>query len=183
MEKSDVSYSVFQDWQANRGNIKARFVLTLFRLATLIRSNIVLVIFFFWYLLFYRFFVEWVLGIELPWSLKAGRGLMLDHGQALVVNGEARLGRNVLLRHSTTIGNKQLPNGGHSACPRIGNNVDIGAQVCIIGDIEIGDNVKIGVGSIVVKSIPSNCVVVGNPARIIKENVPGTEKATESERR
>jgi putative colanic acid biosynthesis acetyltransferase WcaB len=80
------------------------------------------------------------------------------------------LGKNVHLRHSTTIGSKQLASGGHSACPRIGNNVDIGAQVCIIGNIEIGNNVIIGVGSIVVKSIPANCVVVGNLARIIKDN-------------
>ena len=170
MDDFTVSYSVFQDWRANRGNIKAQFVLALFRLATLIRSNKLLIILFFWYLLFYRFFVEWVLGIELPWSLKAGKGLVVDHGQALVVNGESRLGRNVHLRHSTTIGSKQLTSGGHSACPRIGNNVDIGAQVCIIGNIEIGNNVIIGVGSIVVKSIPANCVVVGNPARIIKDN-------------
>ena len=170
MDDFTVSYSVFQDWRANRGNIKAQFVLALFRLATLIRSNKLLIILFFWYLIFYRFFVEWVLGIELPWSLKAGKGLVVDHGQALVVNGESRLGRNVHLRHSTTIGSKQLASGGHSACPRIGNNVDIGAQVCIIGNIEIGNNVIIGVGSIVVKSIPANCVVVGNPARIIKDN-------------
>ena len=170
MDDFTVSYSVFQDWRANRGNIKAQFVLALFRLATLIRSNKLLIILFFWYLIFYRFFVEWVLGIELPWSLKAGKGLVVDHGQALVVNGESRLGKNVHLRHSTTIGSKQLATGGHSACPRIGNNVDIGAQVCIIGNIEIGNNVIIGVGSIVVKSIPANCVVVGNPARIIKDN-------------
>ena len=175
METSDLNYRVFQDWRANRGNIKAQFVLALFRLATLIRSNKLLVVLFFWYLLFYRFFVEWVLGIELPWSLKAGSNLMLDHGQALVINGEARLGRNVHVRHSTTIGSKQLATGGHSACPRIGNNVDIGANVCIIGDIDIGDNVKIGVGSIVVKSIPPNCVVVGNPARVIKMNPPDSQ--------
>ena len=183
MEASDISYSVFQDWRANRGNIKSQIVLALFRLATLIRSNKILIILFFWYLLFYRFFVEWVLGIELPWSLKAGRGLKLDHGQALVINGEARLGRNVHVRHSTTIGSKQLATGDHSACPRIGNNVDIGANVCIIGDIDIGDNVKIGVGSIVVKSIPSNCVVVGNPARIIKENTHIPQPVTSSEPR
>jgi putative colanic acid biosynthesis acetyltransferase WcaB len=71
------------------------------------------------------------------------------------------------LRHSTTIGN--LDNGtGQNSCPSIGNNVDIGSNVCIIGKVEIGDNVIIGAGSVVVKNIPSNCVVVGNPAKIIK---------------
>jgi len=165
-----IQYSIFQDWRANRGNSKARLVLTLFRLATLVRHYKVLTVLFFWYLIFYRVLVEWLMGIELPWSLRAGSGLKLDHGQALVVNGECILGRNVLLRQSTTIGKKQLPDGGYSAPPRIGNNVDIGAQVCIIGDIEVGDNVIIGVGAVVVKSIPPNSVVVGNPARVIRQN-------------
>ncbi len=71
-----------------------------------------------------------------------------------------------MLRNSVTIGHKKLSDGTLSACPRIGNNVDIGANVVIIGDIEIGDNVIIGAGSVVVKSIPADCTVVGNPARI-----------------
>jgi putative colanic acid biosynthesis acetyltransferase WcaB len=103
-----------------------------------------------------------------PWSLRAGSGFWLDHSQTLVVNSESRLKQNVHVRHST-IGNKKLADGTYSSCPRTGNNVDIGDQVCIIGDIEIGDNVVIGMGSIMVKSIPSNCVV-GNPARVIKQN-------------
>lgn len=171
MNKVNIQYGVFQDWEANKGNIKAQLILMLFRAATLVRSNKLLIVMLFWYLIFYRFFVEWVLNVELPWSLKAGRGLKLEHGHALVVNGESLLGENVHLRHSTTIGNKKLKDGTYSTCPRIGNNVDIGVQVCIIGDIEIGDNVVIGAGSIVTKSIPPNCVVVGNPARIIKQNI------------
>ena len=168
MSDFNVQYGIFQDWKANKGNVKAQFVLVFFRAATLVRSSKILILLFFWYLLFYRFFVEWIMCIELPWSLKAGSGLMLEHGQALVVNGESRLGKGVHLRHSTTIGNKKLQDGTYSLCPRIGDNVDIGAQVCIIGDIDIGDNVAIGAGSIVTKSIPPNCVVVGNPARIIR---------------
>jgi putative colanic acid biosynthesis acetyltransferase WcaB len=169
MKGIDVQYGIFQDWNANKGNVKAQFILAMFRAATLVRSNKILIILFFLYLIFYRFFVEWVLNIELPWSLKAGSGLRLEHGHALVINGESRLGKNVILRHSTTIGNKRLQNSTYSDCPRIGDNVDIGVHVCIIGPIEIGDNVTIGAGSIVTKNIPSNCVVVGNPARIIKQ--------------
>ncbi|GAB3011056.1 serine O-acetyltransferase [Spirosoma pulveris] len=168
MNNLDISYYIFQDWKANSGNVKAQFVLTLFRLATWARSNKILVIAFIWYLLFYRFFVEWVLGIELPWSLRAGSGLRLQHGQGLVVHGQTILGKGCSLKHSTTIGIRINPDGSVGRAPIIGNNVDIGAQVCIIGEIEIGDNVAIGAGSIVIKSIPSNCVVVGNPARIIK---------------
>ncbi|WP_345241499.1 serine acetyltransferase [Nibrella saemangeumensis] len=179
METSGVHYGIFQDWKANRGNIKAQLVLAMFRLATLIRNNKILIVFFFWYLIFYRFFVEWVLGIELPWSLRAGRGLRFQHGQALVVHGDSIIGENCGLKHSTTIGNRMNPDGSISRAPRLGNNVDIGAHVCIIGDIEIGDNVIIGAGSIVVKSVPSNSIVVGNPARVIRENVVCTNISTQ----
>ena len=57
--------------------------------------------------------------------------------------------------------------GGGNA-PIIGDNVNIGSNTCIIGEITIGDNVVIGAGSVVVKDVPSNVVIVGNPARIIK---------------
>jgi len=85
------------------------------------------------------------------------------------------MGENCTLRNGTTIGHKQLANGSMSGSPRIGNNVDIGANVCIIGDITIGDNVVIGAGSVVVKDVPSNCVVVGNPAKPLPKPYPGGE--------
>jgi serine acetyltransferase len=81
-----------------------------------------------------------------------------------VVHKHALIGENCTLRHSTTIGNAK--EGGN--CPVIGDNVEIGAHVCIIGDITIGNNVVIGSGSVVVASIPSNSLAVGNPARVIK---------------
>jgi putative colanic acid biosynthesis acetyltransferase WcaB len=85
----------------------------------------------------------------------------------LIINQDVIIGNNCVLRNSVTIGHKKLPDGTFTACPRIGNNVDIGANVAIIGDITIGDNVVIGAGSVVVKSVPSNCTVVGNPARVL----------------
>ena len=108
------------------------------------------------------------MGIELSWNLHPGKGLRLFHGQALIVNGNTKIGNNCILRHSTTIGNKGELDFDKDNSPVIGNNVDIGAHVCIIGHVFVGDNVKIGSGTIVTKDIPSNCVVVGNPARILK---------------
>jgi serine acetyltransferase len=52
--------------------------------------------------------------------------------------------------------------------PVIGNNVTVGSNVVIIGDITIGDHVLIGAGSVVIKDVPSNCVIAGNPAKIIR---------------
>lgn len=161
------SSGVFQDWKRNSGNFKGRFVLAQYRLAHILSSQILLKIIFFWYLLYYRIFIIWILGIELPSNLRIGAGLQLFHGQSLVINSGTIIGKNCVLRHSTTIGNKSVCDGLGN-CPVIGNNVDIGASTCIIGNVTIGDNVIIGSGSIVTKDIPSNCVVVGNPARIIR---------------
>lgn len=163
-----MNYSVFQDWKTNRGNIKGRMILVFFRLAVVLRSHIVLTILFFPYLAFYRFFIEWVLGTEVQWGLKVGSGFRLEHGQSLLISGRSTIGKNCTVRQSTTIGNRRLKDGS-LAVPIIGDNVDIGAHVCIIGDIVIGDNVIIGAGSVVVKDIPSNCTVFGNPAKVIEK--------------
>jgi putative colanic acid biosynthesis acetyltransferase WcaB len=158
---------LFQDWQANRRNFKGQLVLFMFRLVSLINRSLIAKVIFFPYLMFYRYVVEWVWGIEIPRKTTIGRGLSLYHGQALVINLRTIIGDNCTLRNSTTIGNKKQADGTYGPSPRIGNNVDIGANVVIIGDIEIGDNVIIGAGAVVTKSIPANSVAVGNPARIL----------------
>ncbi|RRB04223.1 serine O-acetyltransferase [Larkinella rosea] len=163
-----MSLNLFQDWQRNQGNIKGRLVCIAFRLATTATANKLLFIILIPYLILYRIFVEWFLGIEIPYKTKTGKGLIIYHGQALVVNDGSVIGENCTLRHSTTIGNKQLSDNTFSKCPVIGNNVDIGSNVCIIGPIRIGNSVTIGAGSVIVKDIPDYAVVVGNPARIIK---------------
>lgn len=165
-----MNYNLFQDWKSNRGNFKGRLVLFAFRLATLVRSRAILVLLLFWYLILYRVLIEWLLNIELHWNVKAGRGLCLEHGHGSVINGSVTLGENCTVRHLTTIGNKKLSDGTFSQSPNLGNNVDVGANVVIIGNITIGDNVVIGAGSVVTKDIPPNCVVVGNPARILRTN-------------
>ena len=161
-------YQLFQDWGANRHNIKGRLVLLLFRLATIGRINKLLFVLWIPYLVFYRITIEWFMGIELPYKLKIGSGFCVFHGQSLVINDGVIIGKNCTVRHCVTIGNKQLQDGSYSKSPVIGNQVDIGSNTCIIGEINIGNNVKIGAGSVVVRSIPDNAVVVGNPARIIK---------------
>ncbi|ASU36115.1 serine acetyltransferase [Mucilaginibacter xinganensis] len=160
---------LFQDWSANRQNFKAQLVLFMFRLVQAFNRYTITKIIFFPYFMLYRFIVEWNLGIELPRKLTIGKGLSLYHGQALVVNKDTVIGENCVLRNSTTIGHKKLADGTHSRCPRIGNNVDIGANVCIIGDVTIGDNVIIGAGAVVIKDVPANSVAVGNPARILEK--------------
>jgi putative colanic acid biosynthesis acetyltransferase WcaB len=160
--------SLLQDWDANQGNPKARVILLAFRLAGACRRlpkpwlYLTLP-----YLIAYRIGVEWILGVELPWKLQVGPGLKLFHGTGLVVNDRAVLGRDVILRHCTTIGVKETQALGQGAAPVIGDGVDIGSNVVILGAIRVGSGARIGAGSVVVRDVPAGATVVGNPARVI----------------
>lgn len=107
-------------------------------------------------------------------------GVYCRHSFATILSAQS-IGKNFSHRNSTTLGNKGdtiivrsdgtvLKNKVKNGAPVIGDNVTVGANVVIIGDITIGNNVVIGAGSVVTKSIPDDCVVVGNPARILRKN-------------
>jgi putative colanic acid biosynthesis acetyltransferase WcaB len=168
---------IFQDWKVNQeGSSKSRFILLLFR-ATQILGRLPVPLVSSFFRSFYILIVEWILGVELPWDTQIGSDLRLIHGVGLVVNNGTIIGSNCILRHSTTIGNKKLPNGEYTGSPKIGDNVEIGSNVVIIGPIIIGNNAVIGAGSVVVKDVPEGAVVVGNPAKVIRilhSNLPIT---------
>jgi serine acetyltransferase len=161
------TWNIFQDWKANGGNPKGRLVMLHFRVAHLLRKNMVVFVLFLWYFVLYRIVIEWFLCIELPWKTRIGPGFRLDHGQALVINDGTVFGANCTVRNSTTIGNKRLKDGTYSRAPRFGDRVDIGANAIIIGPITIGHDVQVGAGAVVLKDVPSNSIVVGNPGRVI----------------
>lgn len=157
------------DWSANRRNPKGRLVLLLFRVAhACSRLPAPIRHLTYPYVAFYRILVEWLLGIEIPWKTKIGPGLSLYHGVALVINDSAQIGQNCVLRHSTTIGVKRTSVEHLGEAPRIGNNVDIGVHVVILGAVYVGDNAVIGAGSVVVKDVPAHAFVAGNPAQVIR---------------
>lgn len=154
-----------RDMTRNTGSFKSMFVVIFFRLSgSFAKSNfLILRIIGIPIRLLYKFIVEFVIGVELPDKLIVGPGLAIFHGVGLVVNKNAQLGENVTLRQCTTIGAIE----GVSGAPKIGNNVDIGANAVIIGDIEIGESSKIGAGAIVVDSCPPNSILI-SPKTIIE---------------
>lgn len=163
--------SLFCDWSANRGNLKGRLVMVGFRLAAACRR---LPAPLWWltvpYLIWYELAIVWTLGIELRYRTNIGPGLRLFHGQALVVHEGTVIGAHCTLRQSTTIGAKQLADGAQSACPVIGDGVDVGANAVILGAVRVGDRAVIGAGAVVVKDVAAGDVVAGNPARSVARN-------------
>lgn len=160
-----------RDRQANQTDLKSQLVLLAFRLSHLVASrkatNRLLWIAGIPMMAMYRVLVQWFLCIDIPVETEIGAGLKLYHGQALVVNQHARIGRDCTLRHCTTIGSKTLSNAEEGPSPVIGNRVDVGSNAVIIGGITIGDDVVIGSGSVVIRDVPSRAVVAGNPARVL----------------
>ena len=154
------------DLKVNKGNSKGKFIVVFFRIVHAItqNQNLIIRILGFPLVKLYHWLLVWIMGIEIPTKTIIGPGLQIWHGVGLIINPEVVIGSNVLLRQTTTIGNKFKG----SPCPRIGNNVQIGAHTIIIGDVEIGDNCLIGAGTVVTKSIPANCLAYGNPM-IVKQ--------------
>lgn len=98
---------------------------------------------------------------------KIGAGIYLHHGHSTQINAK-KIGHNCQIWHNVTIG-VGTPHDNNTR-PTIGDNVRICTGAIVVGDVEVGNNVTIGAGCVVIKSIPNNCTVVGNPARIIKRN-------------
>lgn len=162
---------IFQDWQVNQTtSLKCRLILMMFRLTqALNKLPFPFRLISFISRGFYQVVVEYLLGVEIPFDTKIGSNLQLHHAHSLVVNHQTTIGNNCILRHCTTIGNKKTADGSSSGSPKIGNYVEIGSNVVILGDITIGDHAVIGAGSVVIKDVASGTVVAGNPAKVIQK--------------
>jgi serine O-acetyltransferase len=103
-------------------------------------------------------------GIEIHPAARLGPGLFIDHGMGVVIGETAEVGENVTLLQGVTLGGTSLRR--EKRHPTLGNNVVVGAGAKVLGAFKIGDNSRIGAGSVVVREVPPNSVVVGVPGRV-----------------
>lgn len=104
-------------------------------------------------------------GIEIHPGAKIGEGLFIDHGAGVVIGETAEIGDNVTIYQGVTLGGTGKEKGKRH--PTIGNNVVISAGAKILGSFKVGDNSKIGAGSVVLKPVPPNSTVVGVPGKVV----------------
>lgn len=115
----------------------------------------------------WKWLIQWLArGIEnlyIPKTVEISGGVLLFHSYSTILNAKS-IGYKCRILHNVTLGDKK------GKTPIIGNCVEILPNAVIVGGVTIGDNAVIGPGAVVVKDVPENCVVVGNPAYILKQN-------------
>ena len=107
-------------------------------------------------------------GIEIHPGATIGKGLFIDHGSGVIIGETAELGDNVTLYQGVTLGGTGKEQGKRH--PTLRDNVMVSAGAKVLGSFTIGENSKIGAGSVVLKEVPPNCTVVGVPGRIVKKD-------------
>ncbi len=104
-------------------------------------------------------------GIEIHPGAKIGRRCFIDHGMGIVIGETSEIGDDVLLYQNVTLGGTGKDTGKRH--PTLGNHVVVGTGAKILGNILVGDHVKIGAGSVVIHPVPDHSTVVGIPGRIV----------------
>ncbi len=105
-------------------------------------------------------------GIEIHPGAQIGKGLFIDHGNGVIIGETAIIGDNVTLYQGVTLGGTGKETGKRH--PTLRDNVMVSAGAKVIGSFTIGENSKIGAGSVVLEEVPPNCTVVGVPGRVVK---------------
>ena len=105
-------------------------------------------------------------GIEIHPGATIGKGLFIDHGSGVIIGETAVIGDNVTLYQGVTLGGTGKEKGKRH--PTLEDNVMVSAGAKILGSFTIGENSKIGAGSVELEEVPPNCTVVGVPGRIVR---------------
>lgn len=111
-----------------------------------------------------RFFT----GVEIHPAAQLGRRLFIDHAMGVVIGETTIVGDDCVLYQGVTLGGTGKESGKRH--PTLGNNVTVGAGAKVLGNIHLGNGVKVGGNSVVVKDVPDDCTVVGIPGRVVRRN-------------
>ena len=110
-----------------------------------------------------------ITGIEIHPGARIGRRFFIDHGEGVVIGATTVVGDDVLIYQQVTLGGTGKESGKRH--PTLGNNVIVGAGAKVLGNITIGDYVRIGAGSVVIEDVPEYSTVVGIPGRVVHRAV------------
>lgn len=113
--------------------------------------------------LYYR--VRNVYGIELPYTVKLGRRVVIEHQGPIIIHEHSVIGEGCILRQGVTLGYRYLDR--RLDAPKLGDRVHVGAGAKILGAVEIGNDASIGANAVVLEDVPSGYTAVGIPARMI----------------
>lgn len=116
---------------------------------------------------------RWFTGIEIHPGAAIGRRCFIDHGMAVVIGETTEVGDDVTIYQGVTLGGTGKDTGKRH--PTIGDRVIISSGAKVLGPFKVGNDVKIGAGSVVLKEIPDGCTVVGIPGAIVKRNKQTTQ--------
>jgi serine O-acetyltransferase len=108
---------------------------------------------------------RFITGIEIHPGAQIGKGVFIDHGMGVVIGETAIVGDYCLIYQGVTLGGTGKENGKRH--PTLGEQVVVGAGAKVLGNLQIGNNVRIGAGSVVLRDVPSDCTVVGVPGRVV----------------
>lgn len=103
-----------------------------------------------------------VYGIELPYSVQVGRGVVIEHQGGIVIHGRSVIGDGCIIRQGCTLGLRSLD--ALDAAPVLGRRVNVGAGAAILGAVTIGDDAAIGANAVVLRDVPAGAIAVGVPA-------------------
>jgi serine O-acetyltransferase len=109
-------------------------------------------------------------GIELPYTVKLGRRVIIEHQSGIVIHGNCEIGDDSIIRQGVTLGNKSLDKPYDA--PKLGERVNVGAGAKILGAVTIGDGASIGANAVVLKDVPAGAIAVGIPAKILERGQP-----------
>ncbi len=103
-------------------------------------------------------------GIELPYSARVGRGVVIEHQGGIVIHGNTRIGDRCIIRQNCTLGLRHLDRLDDA--PILGDGVQLGAGAVVLGRVRLGDGAIVGANAVVLTDVPAGALAIGIPATI-----------------